>query len=189
MLTTSQLTPISDDEIVALYFARDERAIRRTDEKYGRFCHRLAMSILSDEQDAEECVSDTYLKTWNSIPPTKPCSLQAFLGRIIKNISINRYHENKAQKRNRDFELSLDELEECVTAPDHRADELPSLLDQFLGGLEPLERKIFCGRYWHSYSIETLAKAYGLTVNAVSLRIGRTRKKLREFLEERGYTV
>ena len=83
----------------------------------------------------------------------------------------------------------MDELEECVTAPDHRADDLPALLDQFLGGLEPLERKIFCGRYWHSYSIETLAKAYGLTVNAVSLRIGRTRKKLREFLEERGYTV
>lgn len=189
MSTVRQATPIDDAEIVALYFARDEQAIRRTDEKYGRFCHRLAVSILSDEQDAEECVSDTYLRTWNSIPPTRPRSLQAFLGRIVKNISINRYHENKAVKRNRDLDLSLSELEECIPAPDERADELPALLDEFLGSLEPLERKLFCGRYWHGYAMEALAQFYGLTVNAVTLRIGRTRKKLRGFLVERGYTI
>ena len=181
--------PVSDGEIIALYFARDEQAIRLTDECYGSFCHRLAMSILSSRQDAEECVSDTYLKTWHSIPPTRPRSLQAFLGRIVKNLSINRYHENKAQKRNRDFDLSLSELEECIAAPDSRAEELPALFDEFLGELEPLERKLFCGRYWHSYSMDTLARAYGLTVNAVTLRIARTRSKLRAFLEERGYTV
>ena len=179
----------SDEEIIALYFARDEQAIRRTDERYGQFCHRLAMSILSNRLDAEECVSDTYIKTWNSIPPTRPRSLQAFLGRLVKNISINRYHESKAQKRNRDFDLSLSELEECIAAPDERAEELPALLDEFLEGLEPLERKLFCGRYWHSYSMDTLARAYGLTVNAVTLRVSRTRGKLKAFLEERGYTV
>ena len=125
-------TPYTDAAIVELYFARDELAIRRTDEKYGKFCHRLAMSILSNTQDAEECVNDTYIRTWNSIPPTRPRSLQAFLGRIVKNISINRYHEKKAKRRNRDFDLSLEELEECIPLPDEQAGDLPALLDAFL---------------------------------------------------------
>ena len=188
MPTPHTAAPMSDAEIVALYLARDEQAIHRTDEKYGVFCHRLAMNILRSEQDAEECVNDTYLKTWNSIPPTRPRSLQAFLGRIVKNISINRYHEIKAQKRNRDFDLSLDELSECIPAPDEAAEGLPALLNEFLGGLDTTERKLFVGRYWHSYSHERLAEAYGLTVNAVTLRIARTRKKLRDHLLERGYT-
>lgn len=182
-------TPYTDAAIVELYFARDELAIRRTDEKYGKFCHRLAMSILSNTQDAEECVNDTYIRTWNSIPPTRPRSLQAFLGRIVKNISINRYHEKKAKRRNRDFDLSLEELEECIPLPDEQAGDLPALLDAFLAGLDPLERKLFCGRYWHSYSMEILADAYGLTVNAVTLRVARTRKKLQAYLTERGYSV
>lgn len=182
-------TPYTDAAIVELYFARDEQAIKRTDEKYGKFCHRLALNILSNTQDAEECVSDTYIQTWNSIPPTRPRSLQAFLGRIVKNISINRYHEKKAKRRNRDFDLSLEELEECIPLPDERVGELAALLDGFLAGLDPLERKLFCGRYWHSYSMEILANAYGLTVNAVTLRIARTRKKLQAYLEERGYSV
>ena len=167
-MSSTNGTAITDAAIIDLYFARDELAIKRTDERYGKFCHRLAMNILSNAQDAEECVNDTYIRTWNSIPPTRPRSLQAFLGRIVKNISINRYHEKKAKRRNRDFELSL---EGC------------------LAGLEPLERKLFCGRYWHSYSMETRADAYGLTVNAVTLRIARTRKKLQAYLEERGYSV
>ena len=147
------------------------------------------MNILSNTQDAEECVSDTYIQAWNSIPPTRPRSLQAFLGRIVKNISINRYHEKKAKRRNRDFDLSLEELEECIPMPDERAGELAALLEGFLAGLDPLERKLFCGRYWHSYSMEILANAYGLTVNAVTLRVARTRKKLQAYLEERGYSV
>ena len=189
MSSTHTAKPLSDADIVALYFARDEQAIRRTDEQYGRFCHRLAMHILHSEQDAEECVSDTYLKAWNTIPPTRPSSLQAFLGRIVKNLSINRYHEGKAQKRNRDFDLSLEELADCIPAPDEAADDLPALFNEFLGGLDPTERKLFVGRYWHSYTMETLANAYGLTVNAVTLRISRTRGKLRDFLTERGYHV
>ncbi len=188
MLSASQTAPVSDAEIVALYFARDEQAIQRTDEKYGQFCLRLAMSILSDSRDAEECVNDTYLKAWNSIPPTRPSSLQAFLGRIVKNVSINRYHENKAQKRSRDFDLSLEELAECIPAPDEAINDLPDLFNEFLSHLNPTERKLFVGRYWYNYSMETLAKAYGLTANAVTLRIARTRAKLREFLMERGYT-
>lgn len=189
MSAADPTAPLSDAEIVTLYFARDEQAIQRTDEKYGPFCHRLALSILSDSRDAEECVNDTYLKAWNSIPPTRPNSLQAFLGRIVKNISINRYHENKAKKRNRDFDLSLEELAECIPAPDEAADALPALLNEFLGQLPAAERKLFVGRYWHGYSMEALATAYGLTVNAVTLRVSRTRRKLRAFLTERGYTL
>lgn len=179
----------ADADIIELYFARDERAIQRTDERYGKFCHRLAMNILSNTQDTEECVNDTYLKTWQSIPPTRPRSLQAFLGRIVKNLAINRYHEKKAKRRNRDFDLSLEELEECIPMPDEQAGELPALLDAFLAGLDPLERKLFCGRYWHGYSLDILANTYGLTVNAVTLRIARTRKKLQAYLTERGYSV
>lgn len=188
MPTPHTAAPLSDAEIVALYFARDEQAIRRTADKYGVFCHRLAISVLHNEQDAEECVNDTYLKAWDSIPPTRPSSLQAFLGRIVKNLSINRYHEIKAQKRNRDFELSLEELAECIPAPDESAETLPALLNEFLTTLDATERKLFVGRYWHSYTYERLAEAYGLTVNAITLRIARTRKKLRNFLLERGYT-
>ena len=179
----------TDLRIIDLYFARDERAIAETDRHYGGLCMRISLGILDNRLDAEECVSDTYIQAWNSIPPTRPRSLQAFLGRIVKNISINRYHEKKAKRRNRDFDLSLEELEECIPMPDERAGELAALLEGFLAGLDPLERKLFCGRYWHSYSMEILADAYGLTVNAVTLRVARTRKKLQAYLEERGYSV
>lgn len=188
-MSNAKGTPYTDADIIAMYFARDEEAIKATDERYGAFCHRLAMNILSNTQDAEECVNDTYVQVWNVIPPTRPRSLQAFLGRIVKNLSINRYHERKALRRNRDFELSLEELAECIPAPGERSEELSCLLDGFLAGLDPLERKLFCGRYWHGYAMELLADAYGLSVNAVTLRIARTRKKLRTYLAERGYSV
>ena len=182
-------TPYTDAAIVELYFARDEQAIKRTDERYGKFCHRLALNILSNTQDAEECVSDTYIQAWNSIPPTRPRSLQAFLGRIVKNISINRYHEKKAKRRNRDFDLSLEELEECIPMPDEDADKLPSLLNDFLGGLDETDCALFMGRYWHGYPVKELARGHGMTANAVSIRLQKTREKLRIYLNERGYRL
>ena len=109
---------MEDKRIIELYFARDEQAIRHTADKYGAYCTAVSMSILHSEPDAEECVNDTYLKTWNSIPPTRPSSLKLFLARITRNLSINRHRALHSDKRNKDLEVSLSELESCFPSPD-----------------------------------------------------------------------
>ena len=175
--------------IIALYFARDERAITETDRVYGKFCMGLSQSIVGNRVDAEECVSDTYLKVWNTVPPKDPPSLKAYLGKIVRNLSINRYNANRAAKRNRDLELALHELEECLPAPEETEGELLHLMEAFLMAEDPLNRKLFMGRYWHAFEVKALAKHYGLTQNAVTKRLTRTREKLRAYLTERGYRV
>ncbi len=181
---------MDDQDIISLYFARDEAAIQETAVKYGCFCHGVALGILGNASDAEECVNDTYLHTWNSIPPQRPTSFKAFLGRIVRNLSIDRYRSLHLVRRNRDMEIMLSELEDCLPTQDAEVgeSELSELLDEFLTGLEPLDRTLFMGRYWHTYPVNRLAAHYGLTPNAVSLRLRRTRERLRSFLMERGYT-
>ncbi len=175
--------------IIALYFARDERAIVETDRVYGKFCMRLSEGIVGNHADAEECVNDTYLKVWNTVPPKNPPSLKAYLSKIVRNLSINRYHANRAAKRNRDLEVALHELGECLPAPEEVESDLPRLLEAFLMSEEALNRKLFMGRYWHAVSVNGLAKHYGLTPNAVTKRLTRTREKLRAYLTERGYRI
>lgn len=178
-----------DSRIIDLYFARDEQAITETDRRYGGFCLRLSLSILEDKRDAEECVNDTYLKTWNSIPPNRPHSLRAYIGRIVRNLSLNRYKANRAKCRNRDLELSLEELRDCIPMRDEEASALPALMNQFLGGLSQEERALFCNRYWHGQAVKVIAKTLGLTPKAVTMRLSRTREKLKVFLNERGYRL
>ena len=175
--------------IIALYFARDERAITETDRVYGKFCMGLSQGIVGNRSDAEECVSDTYLKVWNTVPPKDPPSLKAYLGKIVRNLSINRYHANRAAKRNRELEIALYELAECLPAPEEVESDLTGLLEAFLLSEEPLNRKLFMGRYWHAVSVNDLAKHYALTPNAVTKRLIRTREKLRVYLTERGYRI
>jgi RNA polymerase sigma-70 factor (ECF subfamily) len=179
----------SDEEIVELYFARDEQAIAETDRKYGKVCMQVSMNIVESRPDAEECVSDGYLKTWHAIPPTRPTSLCAFVCRIIRNLSINRLRDMKAERRNKDLTLSLEELEACISVDESHADILPGLISSFLEGLEEIDRKLFMGRYFHATPVKDLAKTYDMTPNAVSLRLHKTREKLRLHLEEGGYTV
>ena len=179
----------TDRRIIDLYFARNEQAIAETDRCYGGFCLRVALGILDDRRDAEECVNDTWLKAWNSIPPIRPRSLRAFLAKIVRNLSLQRLEYNKAAKRNRDFEVALEELGDCIPMRDEDADQLPALLDQFLSRLEEPEWQLFCGRYWHGQSVKELARTHGLTPKAVTMRLFRTREKLRLFLTERGYHV
>ena len=179
----------TDAAIVDLYFARDEQAIKATDEKYGKLCMQTSMNILSSHPDAEECVNDTYLKTWNSIPPTRPASLCAFLLRIVRNLSINRLRDMKAACRNRDLTVSLEELEDCIPLPDEQSPALAALLEDFLLRQNTTDRALFMGRYWYACSVGDLAKRTGLTANAVALRLYKTREKLRAYLEERGYDV
>ncbi|MBP3666531.1 MAG: sigma-70 family RNA polymerase sigma factor [Clostridia bacterium] len=179
-----------DDRIIELYFARDEQAIRHTADKYGAYCTAVSMNILHSEPDAEECVNDTYLKTWNSIPPTRPSSLRLFLAAIVRNLSLNRLRDRRAGKRNPVIEVSLEELSECIPAPnDQNEGELASLINEFLGTCSKTDRIIFVQRYFYSLSDEAIAEGLGLTRNAVSLRLSRTRKRLRVYLEERGYAI
>jgi RNA polymerase sigma-70 factor (ECF subfamily) len=178
---------LPDSGIITLYNRRDERAIQATADKYGSFCLGISYDILGSREDAEECVNDTYLRVWNSIPPARPASLQAFLATITRRISLDRYRERRAAKRNRDLEVSFEELSEAVPAPDEKADELPALLNDFLRTLEFPERRLFLRRYWLSIPVETLAKEEKTTVNAINVRMYKTRKKLRRYLLERGY--
>lgn len=178
---------LPDSGIITLYNRRDERAIQATADKYGSFCLGISYDILGSREDAEECVNDTYLRVWNSIPPARPASLQAFLATITRRISLDRYRERRAAKRNRDLEVSFEELSEAVPAPDEKADELAALLNDFLRTLEFPERRLFLRRYWLSIPVETLAKEEKTTVNAINVRMYKTRKKLRRYLLERGY--
>lgn len=178
---------MDDREIVSLFFARDEGAIRACEAAYGRYCMGISMGILASEADAEECVNDTWLRAWQSIPPTDPPSLKAYLGRIVRNLSISRYRERHRHKRNADLEVSLSELEDCIPMREEQAGELLPLLERFLRGCDPLDRRLFVGRYWHNYTARTLGEANGLTANAVSLRLLRVRERLKEFLEKEGY--
>lgn len=179
---------MDDKSIVALYFARNQDAIKETHIRYGAYCHSIAEGILNSHSDAEECVNDTYLAAWNSIPPKAPQNLRTFLGKITRNISLNRLKASRRYKRSPELLISLEELSACIPAPDEAEDTLlASLLDEFLSAIDPLDRKLFVGRYWYGRSVKTLAEGYGMTPNAVSIRLSRTREKLKIFLQERGY--
>ncbi len=187
--------PGPDEDILDLYFARDETAITETDRRYGRVCMQVSMGILASHPDAEECVNDTYLKTWNSIPPARPRSLCAYICRIVRNLSINRLRDMTAAKRSRDLTVSLEELEDCLpdlsgsTDRDGFLRELPRLLSDFLRTLDARDRALFMGRYWYAVSVKELAAEHGMTSGAVSMNLHRTRERLRAYLSERGYTV
>ncbi len=180
---------MNDHEIIELYFARDEAAIKETDKKYGAYCMSIAENILKSTPDAEECVNDTYLKTWNAIPPERPRSLKVFLACIVRRLSINRYNSWHTAKRDRNLEVAFEELSESIPMRDEEAGELPRLLNDFLSGLDATERRILVRRYWYAMSPAQIARAEGLTANAVTVRLYKTRNKLRLFLNERGYSV
>ena len=181
---------MKDQDIVALYHARDEQAIKESEDKYGAYCHSVAMNILNDRPDAEECVNDTWLRAWNSMPPHRPSVLRTFLGKITRNLALNRLSIRKADKRNPHLVIALEELGDCIPVPeDTDARELCAVIDSFLEITPKLDRQIFLGRYWFAHSVRTLAIHYGLTENAVSQRLKRTRAALRVYLLERGYQV
>ena len=180
---------MNDQEIIALYFARDEQAIRETDLRYGKTCMQVSMNILDSRPDAEECVNDTYLHTWNAIPPARPVSLCAFICRIVRNLSLNRLQELTAAKRSRDLTVSFEELEACIPMPDEESPALAEELAAFLKTEGETDRALFVGRYWFACSVEELARRTGMTKRAVHMRIFRTRERLRAYLTERGYSV
>ena len=183
---------MDDQHIVQYFFDRDEQALTYTTQKYGALCHSVAMNILSDRMDAEECVNDTWIRSWNAMPPERPVNLRAFFCRITRNLSIDRYRaRHKTKSRGDGFEVALHELTECLPDPAtvQDNDPLPALLDEFLDSLKPIPRKLLVGRYWHAYSVSRLAEAYGMTPNHVTVTLKRLREALRAYLTERGYRL
>lgn len=185
---------MEDTEIIDMYWLRDEGAIRETDSKYGAFCHRMAMNILRSFQDSEECVSDTYVRCWDTIPPQRPRSLRAYLGTIIRNLSISRYRSTHAQKRSSGAEVLLSELTDCIPAPDNvqhtvEAGELSEWINSWLENLETEDRALFIRRYWNGDAVKDLAWELGVRPNALTKRLRRLREALRRSLEAEGVYV
>ena len=184
-----------DTEIVELYFQREQQAIAQTDMKYGKYCHVIAWNILLNREDCEECVNDAYMDTWNAIPPVRPFSLKAFVGRLTRNNAINRLEKNTAGKRGGgEIFLCLDELAECVSG----RDELTALeerrhvtdcLNAFLKSLDTEQRKVFVRRYWYGSSVKEIAQAYSMGESRVKVMLMRLRGRLREYLEKEGVQV
>lgn len=180
---------MDDDRIIELFFERSEQAIKELDLKYGKVCHKVSYNILHNTQDVEECVNDAYLGTWNTIPPQHPNPLLTFLCKIVRNLSIKRYHMNTAQKRNSTYDIALDELEECLASPstaetDLEIKQLTHTIESFLASLTAENRVIFMRRYWFSDTYEQIAERVGITEKNVSVRLTRIRKQMRDYLAE-----
>jgi len=186
---------MDDKEIIELYFSRNEIAIEITSKKFGNYCFDIANAILHDTCDSEECVNDTWYKAWESIPPARPNSLKLFLARITRNISFNKYKLNKRAKRGGgEIELALDEIAEfvpssCTIDTEEDRQALTVLLNRFLKALPKRDSSIFVQRYFFVDSIESIAKAHGLSVNNTATILFRSRKKLKVFLQKEGYTI
>ena len=186
---------MEDVQIVELYWNRDEAAIAATSERYGNYCYSIAYHILQCSEDAKECVNDTYWKAWLSIPPQRPNRLATYLGKITRNLSLDRLKQLNAQKRGKgQVELALQELESCIPSADDMdqiADEivLSDAINQFLRAQPRTERNIFVGRYWHLYSISDLAQAYGMRESKVASLLFRMRQKLKHYLEKEGIYI
>lgn len=183
---------MDDAAIIELYWARSERAIERTQEKYGARCRATAWNILRSHADSEECVNDTWLRAWDAMPPEWPEKLGAFLGRITRNLALDRLKKRESQKRGGGrFELALSELAECLPSGGDPADELAlrELLDRFLASLSEDARVIFLRRYWYMLSVEEIARGLGASRSKVKSSLMRSREKLRAMLEKEGITL
>lgn len=185
---------MNDNEIIELFCKRSEQAIGELSQKYGLVCRKVAKNILKSDLDIEECMNDALLAAWNSIPPQKPNPLLTYICRIVRNLSIKKYHSNTAIKRNSFYDAALDEMEECLASSvnvesELAAKELTLLLDCFLDTLDKENRIIFVRRYWYSDSIPSIAKSFQMNSNHVNVRLFRIREKLKTYLRKEGFIL
>ena len=178
--------------IISLFFERSEQAIKELDRKYGPAVRKTAANILNDRLDAEECVNDTYLRVWNSVPPHVPDPLAGYVCRIARNLAVNRYHANSAEKRGGSYALVLDEMEECIPSgvsveTEVEAKELGMAINRFLSTLSPEDRFLFVRRYWYADSVSGLAAMTDSSANRISVRLFRLREKLKKTLMKEGF--
>ena len=183
---------MEDEKIIELYFERNESAISETAEKYGNYLYKIAFNILSDKEDSEESVNDTYMSVWNTIPPEKPNVFSAFLSKITRYISINRYSAKKTEKRGRgEIDAAFEEIEECVPDKSDIYDEietkeLAKMISDYLKNLPETERKIFVCRYYYLDSLSDISKQFGFSQSKIASMLHRTRKKILSHLEKEG---
>ena len=183
---------MEDKGIVDLYWKRDEKAISETADKFGRYCFSIAYNILSDTEDAEESVNDTYLNAWNSMPPHRPAILSTFLGKITRFISLKKWRSKHTQKRGGgNFDLAYEELSECIPAESTVESELEKaeiakIVNSFLDTLSVCEQSVFVCRYWYFDSISSIADQFGFSESKVKSMLHRTRNKLKTKLSKEG---
>ena len=182
---------MEDSQIVALFYERSEQAIAELDRRYGAAVRKTAANILNDRQDEEECVNDTYLGVWNSVPPQKPDPLLSYVCKIARNLAVKKFHARSAQKRNSAYDLALDELEECIPAStgvedELEAKELSAAISRFLDTLGYEDRFCFVRRYWYADAVSDIAEMTHSGSHRVSVRLFRTREKLNRYLKEEG---
>lgn len=183
---------MEDSKIIALYNERDEDAIAESNAKFGKFCLAIAENILQNRPDSEECLSDTWLRAWNAIPPALPRSLRAFFGRITRNLAFDRYRRRSSDKRGGELAVTLDELGECVAHPDtvEGTVEMRALgesIDRFLGTLSERDRRIFLCRYYYTYPTSEIARQFAMRENYLRNLLSRLRGRLRAHLEKEHY--
>ena len=182
---------MEDAGIIELFWERSERAIVELGEKYGAFCFAVAMNVLSDAEDAEECVNDTWLRAWNAIPPERPRHLRAWLGKITLNLALNRWQKNHASKRYAGLEQVFAELEDCIPSDEDLerqllASELSRAINSWLGGLRRDERVIFVKRYWYGEAVNELASDCGVSPAKMAKRLYKLRLSLKQALSKEG---
>lgn len=186
---------MEDKDIVNLYWQRNKNAINETASKYGGYCKSISKNILGNNEDAEECVNDTYMNAWNSMPPHKPKILSTYLGKITRHLSFDKIRYYNADKRSGgEIQLVLDELAECVSGNESVENEINKQLliqeiNSFLNTISKENCNIFLCRYWYAMPVSDIAERFGITENNVSVTLNRTRNKLKTYLTERGYEI
>ena len=185
---------MEDDQVIDLYWMRSEDAITETAAKYGGFCFALAWNLLERREDAEECVNDTWHAAWNAMPPQRPARLRAWLGRVVRNLALDRWHRDHARKRDGGIPVLLDELAECIPSPRTvearlEAAELTGAVDRWLGSLDRQDRVLFLRRYWNGTALKDLASQTGTTPDRLAHRMARLRRSLKDALEEEGFPI
>ena len=184
---------IDDIRIIELYFERNEQAIKETDIKYGKLCHKLSYNVLNNRQDSEECVNTTYLEVWNRIPPTRPAKFKAYISIIVRDISIDKLRHLTAKKRSADMVMALDELTEILPderhAPGRNDEEIGKLLSIFLRKKKEEVQRVFVLKYFYLESNRAIAEKYGFTERKVTNMLARTRNKLKKYLIEEGIYI
>ena len=185
---------MDDKQIIELFWSRSENALNETRQKYNPYLKTIAMNVLGNNEDCEECLSDTYLAAWNQIPPDRPTSLSAYLGRIVRCISIDYFRKSRAQKRYSGLTMLLSELEECMSEiPDMTVassdNEIGEALNCWLRSLDTEKRVLFVRRYWHGQPLNTLAKEFGISYNKLASMMLRLRNNLHDYLEKEGISI
>ena len=182
---------MKEEQMIDLFWQRDKSALQEVEQAYEHLLYHIAKNVTGSEEDAKECVNDTYLRLWDSIPPKRPESLRNYAARIVRNLAIDIYRKNKSRNKDNEISLVCEELEGIIADGKNEYDkvEFQQLVNGFLASISQKERMLFVRRYWQADSIKELAKWSGMKESAVKMRLSRTREKFRDYLEKGGVQV